>query len=251
MRIKYSKEIEFFFKKNFFSQSYLLRRRLERAIKKNEENEIKLVKNFIKNDTDTLDIGVYRGVYSYEMSKYSKTVHAFEPNPIIYKDLDKNLKKIVKNINLYNFALSNKNEDIELKIPIRDLNSNKENYEEYYQLGKATIHKENELKNFEKCKIISKKIDDLDFKNKISFIKIDVEGHEKEVIEGGVKTIQKNKPVLLIEIEKQYSKRNVSDTINFINSLGFTSYFFDNIDLKKTNDLDNLNKYNNFIFKPN
>ena len=92
MRIKYSKEIEFFFKKNFFSQSYLLRRRLERAIKKNEENEIKLVKNFIKNDTDTLDIGVYRGVYSYEMSKYSKTVHAFEPNPIIYKDLDKNLK---------------------------------------------------------------------------------------------------------------------------------------------------------------
>lgn len=251
MRIKYSKEIEFFFKKNFFSQSYLLRRRLERAIKKNEENEIKLVKNFIKNDTDTLDIGVYRGVYSYEMSKYSKTVHAFEPNPIIYKDLDKNLKKIVKNINLYNFALSNKNEDIELKIPIRDLNSNKENYEEYYQLGKATIHKENKLKNFEKCKIISKKIDDLDFKDKISFIKIDVEGHEKEVIEGGVKTIQKNKPVLLIEIEKQYSKRNVSDTINFINSLGFTSYFFDNIDLKKTNDLDNLNKYNNFIFKPN
>ena len=251
MRIKYSKEIEFFFKKNFFSQSYLLRRRLERAIKKKEENEIKLVKDFIKNGTDSLDIGVYRGVYSYEMSKYSKTVHAFEPNPIIFKDLDKNLKKIVKNMHLYNFALSNKNEDIELKIPIRDLNSNKKNYEEYYQLGKATIHKENELKNFEKHKIISKKIDDLDFKNKISFIKIDVEGHEKEVIEGGVKTIQKNKPVLLIEIEKQYSKRNVSDTINFINSLGFTSYFFDNIDLKKTNDLDNLNKYNNFIFKPN
>ena len=36
MRIRYSKEIEFFFKKNFFSQSYLLRRRLERAIKKKE-----------------------------------------------------------------------------------------------------------------------------------------------------------------------------------------------------------------------
>ena len=33
-----------------------------------------------------------------------KLVHAFEPNPIIYKDIEKNLKKIIKNINFYNFA---------------------------------------------------------------------------------------------------------------------------------------------------
>ena len=33
MRIKFNKEIEFFFKKIFFSQSYLLKKRLERSIK--------------------------------------------------------------------------------------------------------------------------------------------------------------------------------------------------------------------------
>jgi len=251
MRIRYTKEIEFFFKKNFFSQSFLLKRRLDRAIRKNEENEIKLVRSFIKSDTDSLDIGVYRGVYAYQMSKYSKTVHAFEANPIIFKDLDKNLKKITKNINLYNYALSNKVEQIELKIPIRDLNFNKKNYEEYYQLGKATIHKENELTHYEKFIIQSKRIDDIDFKNKISFIKIDVEGHEKQVIEGGIKTIQKNKPILLVEIEEKYTKKNVSDTIDFINSLGYKSFFFDNNSLKKTNELNNLNLYNNYIFLPN
>ena len=37
MRIKFNKEIEFFFKKIFFSQSYLLKKRLERSIKNNEE----------------------------------------------------------------------------------------------------------------------------------------------------------------------------------------------------------------------
>jgi len=40
MRIKFHKEIEFFLKKIFFSQSFLLKRRLDRAIKNNEENEI-------------------------------------------------------------------------------------------------------------------------------------------------------------------------------------------------------------------
>ena len=93
MRIKFNKEIEFYLKKIFFSQKYLLKRRLERSIINNEENELKLVKNFITPGTDSIDIGVYRGVYSFQMSKFSKNVHAFEPNPIIYEDLQKKFKK--------------------------------------------------------------------------------------------------------------------------------------------------------------
>ena len=72
MRIKFNKEIEFFFKKIFFSQSYLLKKRLKRSIKNNEENELKLIKNFIIPGTDSIDIGVYRGVYSFLMSKFSQ-----------------------------------------------------------------------------------------------------------------------------------------------------------------------------------
>ena len=120
MRLKFHKEIEFFLKKIFFSQSFLLKRRLDRAIKNNEENELKLVKRFVNKDSECIDIGVYRGVYTYEMSKYAKVVHSFEANPIIFENLKNNLIKIKKNINFYNFALSNKNEKVELKIPIRN-----------------------------------------------------------------------------------------------------------------------------------
>ena len=42
MRIKFNKEIEFLFKKLFISEKYLLRKRLERAIKKNYEEELEL-----------------------------------------------------------------------------------------------------------------------------------------------------------------------------------------------------------------
>ena len=250
MRLKFNKEIEFFFKKFFFPEGFLLKRRLQRSIRRNDEQEINLVKKFIKSGTDSIDVGVYRGVYSYEMSKYSEKVHSFEPNPIIFKYINKNLKKFIKNIHLYNFALSNQNKTINLKIPIRNSNSNKEIFEEYYEMGKATIHNENNFENYENFEIQTKKIDELSFDNKISFIKIDVEGHELEVIEGAKNTIKRDKPVLLVEIEKQYTKKEVAESINFINSLGYKSYFFNKKDLKSTTELNNLDLFNNFIFFP-
>ena len=250
MRLKFNKEIEFFFKKFFFPEGFLLKRRLQRSIKRNDEQEINLVKKFIKSGTDSIDVGVYRGVYSYEMSKYSEKVHSFEPNPIIFKYINKNLKKFIKNIHLYNFALSNQNKTMNLKIPIRNSNSNKEIFEEYYEMGKATIHNENNFENYENFEIQTKKIDELNFDNKISFIKIDVEGHELEVIEGAKNTIKRDKPVLLVEIEKQYTKKEVAESINFINSLGYKSYFFIKKDLKSTTELNNLDLFNNFIFFP-
>ena len=200
MRLKFNKEIEFFLKKYFLPESILLKKRLERSIKKKDENEIELLKKFIKPGSDTIDVGVYRGVYSYEMAKYSNKVHSFEPNPIIFNYINKNLKKIVKNIVLYNYALSNKNGIYDLKVPIRNSNYNKENFEEYYKMGRATIHDKNNFDKFEKFQINTKKIDEFNFNNKISFIKIDVEGHELEVIKGALNTIEKNKPVLVIEI---------------------------------------------------
>ena len=72
MRLKFHKEIEFFLKKVFFSQSFLLKRRLERAIKNNEENEIELVKKFSDKNYDSIDIGVYRGVYTMKCQNTQK-----------------------------------------------------------------------------------------------------------------------------------------------------------------------------------
>ena len=250
MRLKFNKQIEFFIKKYFFPESFLFKRRLERSIKNKDENEIELLERFIEPGTDSIDVGVYRGVYSYEMSKYSKNVHSFEPNPIIFEYINKNLKKIINNIFLYNYALSNKNEVIDLKVPIRNEKYNRENFEEFYELGRATIHQENTFKRYEKFQITSKKIDEFNFKNNISFIKIDVEGHELEVIKGGEEIISKNKPILLVEIEERHSQSKVSDTINYINKLGYISHYYDNKILKKTSELNNLSLFNNYIFLP-
>ena len=250
MRIKHHKEIEFFFKRFFFSEKFLLKRRLERAVKKNYEPEIKLIEEFVVSGTDSLDIGAYQGIYSYVISKYAKTVHTFEPNPVIFSFLNRNIYKIINNIKLYNFGLSNKDGKTILRIPIRNKLAKEENYEEFFEMGRATIHNKNVFDEFRTFEVNVKKLDNLQFENPISFIKIDVEGHETEVIEGGIKTINKNKPILLVEIEERHSKRKVIDVIKFINSLGYKSYYLNEKELVSTATLTNFDTFNNYIFKP-
>ena len=43
MRLKFNKEIEFFFKKYLLPKSFLLKKRIKRSIKNADENEIKLM----------------------------------------------------------------------------------------------------------------------------------------------------------------------------------------------------------------
>ncbi len=250
MRIIKNKEIEYFLKKFLFPKRYLFEKRIKRAIKKNEEPEIKIIKDLIDSGTDSIDVGVYRGVYSYEMSKYSNKVHAFEPNPIIYKDLKNYLPKVRDNIELYNFALSDVEEIKDLRIPIRNSKINKENYEEYYKMGLASMHENNTFTEFETFKIRTLKLDNIKINNKVSLIKIDVEGHELEVINGAIKLIKNYKPNLIIEIEERHSKRNIIETINFVSKIGYKVFVYNNF-LKEIKTEENLDKFNNFIFKSN
>ena len=91
MRIK---DIEFFIKK-IIPENYLLKKRLKRAIKKNYEKELSIIDRFADKSKDAIDVGVYRGVYSYKLAQNFNLVHSFEPNPLLYSYLIRNLKKIL------------------------------------------------------------------------------------------------------------------------------------------------------------
>ena len=93
--------------------------------------------------------------------------------------------------------------EVDLRIPKRFNVINKDNYEERYKLGASSIHKKNSLINddYITYNVKTAKLDDLLINNNIGFIKIDVEGHEKNVVMGAINLIKKNKPNLLVEIE--------------------------------------------------
>ena len=250
MRIKFNKEIEFLFKKIFLSEKYLLKKRLNRAIKNVYEEELLVLDKVVDKNLESVDVGVYRGIYTYQLSKISKHVHAFEPNPLLFSYLNKNLKQLAKNITLYENALSNASVTTDLKIPKRFNTINKKNYEEMYKLGSATIHEKNLLNNedFVTFKIRTRKLDDILTNNNIGFIKIDVEGHEENVLNGAIEIIKRDKPVLLVEIEEKHSKKKVGESINFINSLGYKSYYLSGYNLESTKKLNNYKYRNNYFF---
>ena len=139
------KDVSFFIKKIFLSEKYQLKKRIVRSINNHLEEEMQIVQELCSTDKISLDVGVFRGAYSYLLSKHSLKVVGFEANPIMFKYLDRNLTSIIKNLELYNLALSNDEGDVELKIPLRKKSFFKVNFEDYYEGGLATINKENNL----------------------------------------------------------------------------------------------------------
>ena len=117
-----------------------------------------------------IDIGAHIGFWSFYLSKNFEMVHAFEPVKDFRDCFNLNVK--AKNIKLYDCALGK--EDSFISMEIDQSNS-----------GKTHI-KNQDTTN----KIPIKKLDDFNF-TKIDFIKIDVEGYEEFVIQGGLETLKK------------------------------------------------------------
>ena len=68
--------------------------------------------------------------------------------------------------------------------------------------------------------------------SKVDFIKIDVEGHELEVLKGGAATIEASRPILLIEIEDD----NLPRVSSWLESHGFKQVSIEHIfQLKERN----------------
>ena len=243
------KDLEFFLKK-IIPEKYLLKKRILRSLQNKYEKELEIIDKFTDKALDAIDVGVYRGVYSYKLAKHFKLVHSFEANPLLYAYLNVNLKKIIKNINLYDCALSSKDGFTKIRLPMRSKSFFKDNIEELYELGAASIHPKNFFKEFKEFTVKEKKLDNIVIKNKIGFIKIDVEGHELEVIEGGLDTIKKNMPILLVEIQEKHSKRPVIDSINYIKKIGYSCYFVKDKKLESLENLSNINDEYNFFFLP-
>jgi len=165
----------------------------------------KLMEHY-KKDTLFLDIGSNYGCHSIGIANEIKRtkgrgkVHSFELQPKIFKLFQENieLNHLSSIITPHFFGLGDKNETKEFIVPTDyDTNSNP---------GMLSLLNTEKTEDTHGEKVTIKRLDELQLDN-ISLIKIDVEGYELEVFEGGRETIQRNKPFILIEIwEKNKEK---------------------------------------------
>ena len=251
MKFYNPKKIEFYLKKFLgLSNSFLLERRAKRYLKKSTEREIRILEELVESSKASIDIGVYRGVYTYFLSDLTKYVYAFEANSLLYSKLTNTFIN-KSNVKIENLAISSSEGITEIRIPIRNSDADYDN-EQKYELGIATIHSNNNLQNkpYEIIPSINKTtLDNYKFEHDIGFIKIDVEGHELEIIRGGKNFLKQYKPTMLVEIEERHSGKNPSEIIKEICEIGYNCFIVDeHLKLVELTDLAEFNQ-NNFIFK--
>lgn len=167
-----------------------------------------LVKLLSKNKNFTcLDIGANIGVVSLVMSMYAKHVISFEPIKSLFSMIEKSIEvNNIKNCKVINKGLSSKNKTAKIYINTSG------------NIGSSTLSKahsaENPNNTFNDSEIIDLEAGDnneyLKSIDRIDLIKIDVEGHESDVMIGIQEIIKKNDPLLILEWNNKETKDRFS-----------------------------------------
>jgi FkbM family methyltransferase len=198
--------------------------RLGRGILKDEDFESvtrDTLLSFIQEGMTVLDIGAYIGYYTILIArKIGKNgiVVAFEPNPIILKELKYNIKiNHLNNVLIKPVALSDCNGEAIFYIP---------------QIGKeahASLNPNITFQVDKLFKIKTEKLDDVLEKlglKKVDVIKIDAEGAEKSIFNGSFKLLSSDyKPIILFECTEIFCKafgHNVYDVLSYVVSYGYS-----------------------------
>jgi FkbM family methyltransferase len=180
-----------------------------------EKHIIEFLKTNLDSHSTFIDVGSNYGWHSIIASKYCNIVYSFEPQKIMFdiQTLSINDNNI-KNIIVYNFGLGNEN----IVSKMNQINYNSP----WINIGDLSVGAGGEEINI-------KTIDSLDLP-KIDFIKIDVQGYEKFVLEGGVETIKKDKPTLIVELENfQLTKFGYDDSNIFklLKDIGYIPFYLE------------------------
>jgi FkbM family methyltransferase len=169
-----------------------------------------------------LDVGANVGSFTLLAKGYSNTQFiSFEPVKKTFNILKENIElNNISNVILINKGLSNDKEDKIIYIPGED------------NLGGSSVISSSQKIQYEE--LCSFDILDNYIDYEPDLIKIDVEGHEYSVLEGGLNLLKKYHPMLLIEDNPpstEEEKNNQMRIHQLLNSLNYTIYQFNSYNI--------------------
>ena len=192
-----------------------------------------------------LDIGANMGFYSVGacLKKNNIKVLAFEPNPSIRKSLIQNaeLNHVESNIEVSEFALSDFTGDAIFSVPA------------FTGSGGGSLknlHPEEGLPVEFLVKV--EKLDNL--RNQTlgaDLFKIDVEGAEFQLLQGGIGTIEEEHPTIVVELLRKWMKpfqSSPQDVVDLLARLGYICFAVGNSKLEQIKLIDESTSETNFVF---
>lgn len=172
-----------------------------------EPTSLNLWFNLTRRDGYFFDIGSHTGIYSIigNIDKKENRIISLEPYYLNFSRMLSNLKlNKISTQNCFLIAASNQNGSAKFEIKT---NNN------YHSAG-GQINENGSMQ------VPVRKLDSFKLDKRVSGLKIDVEGHEFEVLKGSKEIIMKYKPDIILEI----NEKSFDNCLNFLSTLGYTSF---------------------------
>ncbi|MEM4004920.1 MAG: FkbM family methyltransferase [Desulfurococcaceae archaeon] len=163
----------------------------------------------LQNDDIVVDIGAHVGLFTLKVAKSVKLVVAVEPHPFNYRLLTMNIA-------------FNKLENV---IPVKLALSNYSGKDKLYLRSTATHTLRSDMWT-RTCETLKVKVETLDRLidelrlNKVTFIKIDVEGAELDVLKGSQRVLTENDR-LFLAIAAYHYPEEVLEVVKYLRTRGF------------------------------
>jgi FkbM family methyltransferase len=226
------------------------------------EPELRRVAEITPRDRVAVDVGAWRGPWTLRLASFVPVVHAFEANPRLAALLSATAPP---NVEVHAVAVSDQSGEATFWVA----DPNGLGAEGTSSLERAVVNDRTPTPQV--VPVVA--LDDLDLGD-VGFLKIDVEGHERSVLQGATGLLRKFSPVVLIEVEQRHLDFPISEVWTILEELGYVGWFLqkrrwvplDRFDLQRDqlavvgriessgflrNSLINSRKYvNNFVFTP-
>lgn len=175
------------------------------------EGECQVFRQFVRPGATVVEVGANIGSHTVPLAQLVGTrgcIHAFEPQRIVYQTLCANIAlNNLTNVYAYQLAVSDRKGS--LFVPKLD-------YGQLNNFGGLSL---GEYNSGEPVAMIH--LDSLELPT-LQLLKLDVEGMEHSVLMGGLKTIQRCKPILYVENDREEKS---SQLIQAIDDLGYDMYW--------------------------
>jgi FkbM family methyltransferase len=169
---------------------------------------------FVNQSTEAVDVGANRGRYSILLSLGAKHVHAFDPNP----ECISNLRSLhLPNASIYPYALSSMEGVSKYFVPFRE----GEQFSPWGTLEHSALDTHQKVDTLEVAKSTLDALCD----RPIRFVKVDVEGHEMDVLEGGRQLIANQQPIFMVEAEDRHREDAVQQLTDFFAEFSYKGFF--------------------------
>ena len=177
------------------------------------EPELAILAGLIPRGGTAVDIGANQGVFAYVLAGIADRVVAFEPNP----DYARFARWMLRGrAEVHELALSDRSGRGTLTVPLSDQGM-------VLHLAGSLKRAHPQFRNIRTYDVEVRTLDEFNLAD-VRFVKADVEGSEREVLDGARATIARARPIILIELLSGTHQDPAADTAEICESFRYDAF---------------------------